>query len=634
MTNSAHGIRLDKALKALSDRFQTNDLSLTNPVNGPPPPYQNEYVSRVAAAANLSQSNGPDAIIDVQFDYRNSLLYITNCITKEYPDVAFKPHPCLTPMSYIGYSMALQYALALLNDDDNIRSVKSTYAQQFTNDRLLSPVINELRNLYVPPFMEQILRSNTYSNDDRKRNLRYVYSLACFDYTHDFGRCFPINIFFLAHHVIATNQTNTPVNQILTTWLNSNVIETPEVVTVEQFIGMDHNVPNLTNWLNRPLLQAFNPVTARSNTLRPTFSQMNTRPQNHGPATVNTINPYIYLLCLDPKNIKEVRLALSSISKAVKDNYPSAKTLAEMQLVDQSSQLLNHYYQGIIPPTYHKIPVTKPQADDKTTKTVADQFKFHVEPTLTQDVKFTEPAKDSLYLPCLYRSVAENYDKAQCPVKFKLSTDAYPPIDNIRHFIPNRYLPESVFQNIILGKMIETGELDSVAVPHINVHNSVLKENSFFLQSAFPMTQIQSTVLTNTNELSEVIRKVHRCDVPQVRIDILSRQTDRIPLFGPYVEAAIGDSIPGYDSIRHVPSTQFACNSHGHTIDTELETVTSTTHVRLPVAWSSYRYLNVTPYTEEIPRDKKFFILNQRTLYGTNVTLKETEHPSNIIDLS
>lgn len=631
MTQSAFQIHMGKALKELSDRFKSNDLNATNPINGVPPPFVNEYVSRIAAAQNLATNTGPDAIIDVQFDFRNPLLYVINCITKEFSDFQIKPHPCLSPMSLIGYSLGLLYSLALLNDDENVRTEKSTYAKEIVTDRLIGPILNDLRQLHVPPFMEQLLASTTVSKDDRKPNLKFVYSLACFDYKHDFGRCFPINIFFEAHHCIATRQTNAPVNDTLIQWLATQVMAVPAGHTISQYFGLDRNDLDDENWLSGPILQAFNPVTTRTVTLRPLLNRTSLKPQNFPDRNLNTLNPYAHLMCLDSKNFKAIRSILNSLSVAIKEIYPSAKRLSDLQRTEPNQQLLNHYYQGIIEPTYHMIDQPSKLADNTRISAVKQ---FLVKPKYEKTISFKQIESDNLLIPALYRSEAVAYDKDQDPIKFKTVNPNYPPIDCIRHFIPNDYKPQAAFQNLISGKLIEIGELDSVAVPHINPYNSIIKENSFFLESALPMHRIRPIIPTTTAPIDEIERTVHSPDIPAVRIDLLTRQQDRIPSFGPYTEIGFEDTLPGYHDTRHIPHTQFACNSISLTINTDTSSVLTGSEPRLPFAWSSYRYLNATSFDEDNLREKKFMLLNFRTLFGLNVTLKETEHVSNVVNLS
>lgn len=632
MTQTAYGIRMDKALKALSDRFKTNDLDNTNPTNGNPPKFENTYLQRLAAAGNLAFSNGPDAVIDVQFDYRNVFLYIANYVTKEYPEYNVKSNTCLTPMSITGYCLALTYALALLNDDDNIRGKRSCYSQSFANDRLLAPVIDELRNMYVPPFMLQLLKSTTYSYDDRKPNLRFVYSLACFDYIHDFGRCFPVNLFFYAHHILATTSASAPILETMTIWLNAATIAQPVQNTVSQLIGLEPADINNTNWISIIMKQLFNPTTSRFQTVRPTFNTMEIRAQSHPNALVETLNPYAYLLCLDPQNIKQMRSIYRSISNAMKDLYPTAITLAEVQANDHNQQLLNHYYQAVIRPTYYDI-TPETGLVDKQVPTIASTVKFHEAPNYSQDLEFATLTPEQNRVPTIYRSSGQAYDPALDPIKLIANDAHYPPIDSIRHFLPNDQKPEAVFQNIITGKMIEIGELDSVAVPHPNPNNSVLKENSYFLEAALPITRIRPILPQRGIYLDEVQRTAYSPLIPTVRIDLLRREIDRIPIFGANLEAEIPDPLPGYDEMPHIRHTQFACNSIGHTYDLHAETVHNESNTRFPLAWSSYRYAHAQPYAN-IQRHQKLMILNFRTLFGLNVTLQETEHPSNLIDYS
>lgn len=633
MTQTAYNIRMDKALKALAERFKSTDLNITNPVNGQPPKYTNEYIEKVAASMNLARNVGPDAIIDVQFDYRNIILYIISHITKDYPDLVVRDHPCLTPMSFIGYCLALTYGLALLNDDENVRSVRSFHAQQFANDRNLGPVLNDIRNLAVPPFMNQILKSTTVSTDDRKPNLRFVYSLACFDFTHDFPRTIPINLFFAAHHVIATNQANTPVATLMNTWLNSEVMSQPAPTSVAQYIGMDPNYHTNLNWLSGPLLQMFNPTTGRSHTQRPTLNTINLKSQIHANYNVETLNPYVHVLCLDPQNIRVMRQTLASISHAISKLYPASKTLTEIQQSEPNQQLMNHYYQNVLPPTAHTVapPPVTPQV---VTPTIESKCKFHVAEEFKTKYDLVQAQPDSLETPCLYLSTGQVYKKDEDPVKYIIDDNIYPTSDHIRHFLPNDTKPENIYQNIITGKLIEVGELDSVAIPHINPHNSVLNENAHFLQSAIPITRARPIIPAANIAITEIARNQHDAHTPCVRIDLLVREYDRLPLFGPLLRTQIGEYLPGYKIVTNLPHVQFGCTSIGNTIDILNEKITPSSQKRLPLVWSSYRYLNVGPYTPAPLRTHIMFITNFRTLFGTNVTLKETEHPATLIPIS
>lgn len=623
---------MDKALKALSDRFKSNDLNDSNPQGGKRPPYKNDYPARLAIDNNINRSNGPDQIIDTQFDYRNPLIFVVTNIVHEYPDIVFKDHPCMTPTSFVGYNMALLYAMALLNDDENVRQVRSTHSREFSTDRLLSPILTALRNLYVPPFMHQILKGLTSSTDERKPNLRFVYSLACFDMTHDFGRSFPINMFFSASKLIATRAANTPPDQIIQAWLETQVIAQPIERTVAQYIGMNPADPYDTNWLSNCLLRVFNPVTSRSNTLRPTFDIMNLKSQIHRNTNADTINPYVYLLCMDPQNRKSTIAILNSISNAVQANFPQAKRLSELQSEEATPQLLNHYYQGLIQPTYHALQLSS-TTEPKVNLSDKQQFMQRPKINANVDLKTFDKTK-SIVQDWLYLAENTPREPKNDPIVYEEFNPSYPPIDNLRHFLPNDTKPQNVYINIISGKMIEFAELDSVAIPHPNPNNTVDKENCFFLESALPMSHIRP-IIVGDNEIYDVVQRTPvNIFQPPVRIDLLDRTVDRLPEFGPRLVANFDDHLPGFHLTRNLSHTQFSCNSLGYTIDLEGNTSIIPLGIRKPPAWSCYRYLNSKPHDVTNIRDRKFMILNLRTIYGLNVTLQETRHPSEVICIS
>lgn len=237
MSTSSYCIRLTKAMNDIAKRYSTTKVDDTNPQDGDSPPFENRYPQKVAIERNLKRSNGPSAVIDVQPDYRNIILYLVHYITRTYPSLDVKDAPALTPTSLLGYTLAIVYSLALLNDDENVRSQRSTHAREFSNDADLAEHINDIRQLAVPKFMLDLLNELGVGSDDRKPELKFCYNLACFDFTLDFGRALPINIFFIASHLIASLPSNTPPNDVLQLWYQSQVINTPENCRVYHYLG-------------------------------------------------------------------------------------------------------------------------------------------------------------------------------------------------------------------------------------------------------------------------------------------------------------------------------------------------------------------------------------------------------------
>lgn len=276
---------------------------------------------RVAIDSNISKSNGPNAIIDVQCDYRNVVLYINYHVTREYPEIAIKAFPAVTPPSLTGFLLAIVYASALLNDDENVRTVKSVYSHEFTTTRNLDGILTLLRNLPVPKFMLPLLTALFAATDDRKPNIKFVNTLACFDLAFDYGRSPPIHLYFTAHNLIATRPANIPPTDLTREWMQTELVHTPRVLCVANYLGTRIQANEYHNWFTKVNTSLFNPVTMWSNTTRPTFSEMEMFPQELGPDDFN-VNPYIHLLCLDQANIDTTEAILQDISQCIVNLVP------------------------------------------------------------------------------------------------------------------------------------------------------------------------------------------------------------------------------------------------------------------------------------------------------------------------
>lgn len=628
MSDSSYGIRITTAMQKIADRFKSGTLQDTNPQDGSTPPFKNQFPQKVAAEKNLKRSNGPADIIDVSIDYRGPILYLCNQITRIYPKLEFKDAPALTPTSLLGYSLGVLYSLALLNDDENVRTKRSVYAREFSTDAELSSIIDDLRNLAVPPFMFDLIKQLGTTSDDRKSELHFVHSQACFDYKHDFGRTFPINIFFIASHIIASQPSNTHPEISLRTWYQTTVMETPEQRQVYHYLGTNPAQVYETNWFSNVLQQLYNPVTSRSNTLRPTLDVFNQGAQTHPDVAINNLNPYIYLLALDTTNRTKVSKTLNMISQSMFDHIEGCKPLGELQREVNGSSLMNHYIQNVLRPTYHHASIEVKEGDKHAPFSIKDKLKYLGTPKYVAKTPLAMPPSSIDLHKGLLLMSTDMYTSSKDPIKFEMYSDRYPPTMNIRHFLPLETRTDYVYQNIISGKLIETSELDSVAVPHPNPNNTVDRENSYFLESAIPISRITPIMLDVNAALNIVSRDTHDPMIPTVRCDLLDRSVDRIPLFGPDIVANIPEVLPGYKLTTNLSHTQFGCNSICYTLPEPSTTLTALDFPREIHAWSSYRYLNTNQHHMADLRDMKYMLLNLRTMFGTNVTLIETPHPS------
>ena len=616
---------MNKAMQAIADRFKNlfPQYAVTDTANVPL--YNSSYPTLLNVDRNVDTFDGVTAIIDVQPDYRNILAYINYYINKDYTEYSFKENPCVTPPSIAGYCLYIVYAQALLNDIVTVRGRRSVYADEIYNTKFLDAVVTEIRRLYVPPFLVPILQALFKASDEKRSNLKYVYSLACFDIDHDFGRTPSPLIYFMAHHMIATLRGSSEPADIINLWTAKQVMTAPKALTIGNYLGYHAEAGAYVNWFTALNFSIFNFTTARSNTIRPTLEQMPFHPQTFTEA-VQDVNPYIHLLILDPDNLATTRTVLNSLSNSLHAFYPKSVELGQIEYDTKGTQIMNHYYANLQAPTWH----TSSHKKQDTTLGMQAYYKASGFKTpVTIERKTTLPA-----LPtheALHASLYLASGKAIEP-HLRYDSEPFDPYadlqGDIRHFCPFETSTEAIYFNIVTGTTIETSTLTSSCVPQPSPDTSVQKENSFFLESAIPITHITPVALAGeANPETFCSREPRTYEAPHVRIEIVDRAIDRVPLFGPNIYPNIPAELPGFHLDPTVPHTKYACNSISYTIETGTTTTRIDNELEKVRVWSSYRHFNMHQASTVATRNKKFMLTNFRTLYGTNVTLVQTKHP-------
>lgn len=628
MAQTSYNMHVKNAIKQIAQRFQ--HLEVTNAVTqtGPIPKYVNDFVNIVKADENVQSSNGPIATIDVQLDHRNVIAALCYHITRLYPELEIKRYPSVTPPALMAYCLALVYAHALINDDTNIRRRQSQYAHEVYTTRFLDRVVTMLRKLPIPPFMKDILDGLKRSYDERKPQLWFVHSFACFDLNLDYGRTPPISMYLEAHNIIASQPTNAPPSQLLFTWLDTELMTAPKELKVANYVGLLQGDQHFVNWFAELNFSLFNPVTNRTQTVRPTLTKVDLVPQNLG-NNASAINPYIHLLGLDPENFTTIESQLQSIALIIEDTYPNAPELGSIVDTDKSQIMLNHYYSEISLPTWYGTKPTAQSMSSNVTSTRASEL-FHYRRSIsyTKTKKLLFPTLETSYIPNLYLAKNVQYDAAKDPHQMTSFRPLHDTKPDVRHFCPFETSSNNIYSNLICGRLIEFEEITSTSVPQPDPANSILDENSYFLESAVPIEHVTPIHCDNAANLAFVKRTIHPSRQPTVRIDLINRAEDRIPYMNPDVPKTTTALLPGFHTTQGIQTTKYACNSYCTTIEKSSTGSAKSDGFPTIHAWSSYRYYNIHQTTDVAIQNRKLLLLNFRTQHGTNVTLVETSHPS------
>lgn len=599
------------------------------------PKYNNDLMSKININQNLNLDSGPEmATIDCQPDYRNIFLVLCYHVTKIYQDLNIKDNPLLTPASMLAYLFSIVYGHALISETSSVRNTRSEYANDFTSVDQRRDLLAIIERMPVPPFMEEILMNLMPTSDPRRPGIQFVHSLACYLFKHDYGRAYPIVAFLRAHNLIASRQANVPIEDTMNAFYDSPLIQHNDntVLYIRNIFGARTEIGTYPSQIVQAVETIFNPVTQRSQSQRPVFSKINTYPLES--QANNDINPYIYLLGADDDNVQTVSMFLESMGNILGPQLGCNRTVATTYELATGIGIQSHYYSPISFPTYY--PPHGVQSNNvATARQMAEQLGHMTRrPAVTNTIDIPIPANDpQLFVPQIYlrERTATPYAQARDadpPVLFDTRCHLNP---DVVYFNPWDMITSSISYNVVNGLHIETSYIAGFSVPHIDSTKSLVSLNSQFLNSAIPAEYIHEPfTITNNAPFVHIHSNTGDEDTQIVRLSTGNLSQNRLASFDSTIPVANAEvpRLQGVDKVQHIGSfrrvTNTFCFQHG-TNDEPSPTTSWDRHTLY--AWSSYRYMN-TNLRRSAPRDRRIqFILDFRTVYGTNVTVAKSKHP-------
>jgi len=629
-TTKGFAIRSNPAANSIASRY---DRASGQPDSAPEPSYQDDLVSRINAEQNMSLNDGPVTTIDVQPDYRYVLITIIYHVTRIYAVLDQRNNPLITPSSLTAYCLAIIYAFALISDSENVRLAKSQHADQFTDNPQRRDLLIELERAYVPAFLKNILIGLTPAYDPRRPNIAFVNSFACFSLAHDYGRTFPISMFLKAHNIVATRPTNLNPSTVYNDWLQMLLITGAPNLYIAQLLGANLSTGTYANWVSDRVQTLFNPVTSRSNTARPTFSPIATFPFE---STTWGVNPYTYLLNADKDNVYTTLSFVKSMSQIVSEQIPSSAQLGSMFSNFSGLQILTHFYHGPALPTWHFItPKPAENGNEISATDFATAIRYLKKPIAKADTTLKYPTDDSVIDTTLYLvHSSKKHDNNQEPddyIDFDSTKHVHP---DVRYFDPYEYTPSKLAFTVMTGLSIESEEIDGFSVPQPNPGISLYDENSFILQSAVPLKIIKkSSTLGNATMITTLATRPFVSSLhSKVGLSLYDLSANRLPIFDQQVREPLPPTgLYGFDLFTNVGFFTRAFNYFGYrlaTIDTSYDPNVPEEQL---YGWSSYRFINPSVRRNVALYDRSYMLFNFRTIYGTNITMSQSVHPSLLI---
>lgn len=625
-TTRAFEIVNSDKLNKLASRFTKPE---TTPDSAPQPPPKNDLYDRLNIEQRIQLDTGFDLTIDVQPDFRFIILSLIFHVNKLYALLEQKQRPLLTPPSLIGYCLYLIYGFFLVCDKHG-RHTPSQYAREFLNDSDGQQILETLLRSYVPPFVLDILRGLAPTVLPRRPGIEFVPTFAGFSFHHDFGRFIPPQVFTIAHTLAASTRSNIDPDQVLTDWFESNiVIDTDMNIKVGHFLGAGiQDNGRYENWFQSACISIFNPVVLRSLSQRPTFQRVSYTP--HTTAPMN-INPYELNLNSSVDNVPLTVSFLESLSDLVKHDLSASFQLGGIFSTISGINIVTHAYSDVSLPTWHYKSLGS-HTVPKSAKEFASAISFMTLNIIDSKTKVSYPSDDSTITKFLYLVRNQDRNPKSDPdriVRFSPRDHIYSPW---RLFDPFDYLPSKFAFPIVCGLLIESNSLDGFSIPHPNLRSSLREDNSQILQSAVPLYGIRKA----TSHFADptVRRTITRDDKQKVSLSFYDMARNRLGIVDQTVaDSALPSQIPGFNLTNAI----YRFNR----MFSKLSYRTNDTH---PIpsefihAWSSYRHvLPSAPRVDDdtsIDLNKVYMLLDFRTVFGTDVTLAQTEHGAKLIPLA
>jgi len=615
-------------LNRLATRFAKPESALDS---APQPPAKNDLFDRINIEQKIQLDAGFDATIDVQPDFRFILLTLIFHVNKLYLLLEQKNRPLLTPPSLIAYCLFLVNGFFLVCDKYG-RHTPSQHARFFLNDIDGQQMLETLLRCYVPPFILDLFRGLAPTVLPRRPGIEVIPSFAGFSFEHDFGRIFPPQMFTIAHTIAASVRGNSEPNVILQQWFDTSLTTDGSIsVRVGHLIGAGINDSGrYENWLQTACIGVFNPVVLRSLSQRPVFQRI---PYTAHSTSMKNTNPYVFLLNADEYNVPSSISFIESISDLVKSDLNASSQLGGIFSLISGINIVTHAYSDYSLPTWH----FKSLGMHDTVKSAADfasSLQFMSLNRVDKKTTVVYPSDASSITQSLYLLDNKARDYSLDPDNLVLFNTRMHVFNPWRLFDPYDYLPSKFAYPVVCGLLIETHEIDGFGIPQPNLRSSLREDNSQFLQSALRLDCVRTAINASAHPI--VRRSVTRDDKQKVHVSFYDMARNRLGIPSLTVsEASVPSSPKGFDIVHNVRGFFRMFNTIGYRTGSTSQS--SSPHKEV-TAWSCYRFIDpsapIVTAESEIDYAYVYFLLNFRTMFGTDVTLAQIEHGAKLIPIA
>jgi len=644
-----------------------------------------EFVNAFNSTNNTETSDSPARTIHTQADQRFPAMFIMHYSLELYSNLDVKKHPTVTPVSIAAYLFLIYHGFHLASDKIHSR-IPSRHVNHFLADDNRRTFYSDLISATIPAQIESFLRLNMPTSDPRRPDIRTIPSYAAFNHDIDFGRFIPAAFFLLAHNVLSTTASNVNPNTVTAHWLTQNIASdgTNSILSVGNLIAFHRSSATAATipdtWFSSSVLSLMTPIVARTLSSRYVYSPVNIHPIDFNVVDnlstgfdgsvnttydVNDVNPYIFALNANDDNLDNMSRFMNNMSQILSDQHVGSSTIGSILNEESNVHLLSCAFTGPALPTWLrasgdvKDQVRSTQEAIVITDITPREFASPRAPTpgrirFLHDRTFTASTRraNTAYpviptgaltpgganpaaLPFAMFTALRVVNFASTSATAPASPDKYLVYNqrmnytpNIRVLLPFDANPSEAYVPQITGRLIETAEIASFNIPHVDSRLTLDHENSFFLSSAIPIRYLvlpsSDDVVLHDRTLPDPFDEPVSLHLYDASINRFGRALTDTMSVGNYPINQIPLGSTAVDGVRF---TDLLSNVISFKANPESVQASIPCDDNFIYAWSPYRFLNAGRNSGN-PRMTIQHIVDPRTFYGTIVPLLGAPHPA------
>lgn len=625
-------------LDPIQNEIRTED---TSPQVNPPEPVPKvaSLFEQMHLTEDITDDPGPHATIDCQPDMRIILYQLIDHSIRIYEQEKGRNIPSITPASLLATFMHQINAFGALADVYFIRGTTSKHAAEFGVSLTKRQLLNVVSWMNTPPFVKHIIEGLYPTFDPERKNLCFIFSNAAFSFYHDLGRFFPLHMFLQLHNIIAERGANATTEEVWYSWLDYTVYCTEtQNIKVANIIGGAYNQNIVDNFLTRKIRKLLS-ITTSDQRQRKAVFQVFRFPSYPQQADLNLTDAYSLILSADIHMIPAIDIFQKTMTTQFSQIFKNCKPLGAMFETVSGTNIMNHYYDDLQPPTFHTFNVSLKDRSTIKTQTYAQFLQalryrctYYCSEKPDTVVKFKTPntiTTDSIALVVTAETQPVDPDIKESP--FGQITRRSP----IFLYSPWSTGPSSMYYALTTGLHIETSEIDSFHVPYPRTDTSLHDENSTFLSSAIPVNATCSTQLYNG--LTNLFTRYRSYDSDfehRTSHSLLDMTQHRLPMYPTTVFTSETDNVfPGFTTVQGITHPNLATNKIAYTGNRQWSDKHCDEVFPIePYIWSSYRWINPELAQSAPTPQSCFYITDFRTLYGTIPQTYQSYHLYDLIN--